>query len=214
MYLLRLHPRQTAASIWLVALSLLLSACSNFSSRPPSSGQLGAMQGNQSLQQWQFSGKVGLRGEQLAESAYLNWTQCSQNYAIKLSGPLGTGAAQLYGIDGETILWTSDEQLRSRDPEQLMTERLGWSIPVAQMHYWLRGLPDPHLRYQLATADTGFTQAGWRLTYPRISDVEQYPLPAKIIASHPQLKVTVLIQRWQLAPDCQTPLYRADSNTP
>ena len=88
-------------------------------------------------------------------------------------------------------------------PEQLIYQQLGWNIPVSQLVYWIKGIPSPNQPHQPEV--DGFQQHGWRVSYPRQTLVEQYALPAKMIARHPQVTVTLIQKSWQLHSDCSPP---------
>ncbi len=93
--------------------------------------------------------------------------------------------------------------LTADDPETLMRENLGWSIPIEGLHYWLLGIPDP--RSPIATLGldnkgrmTDMEQAGWRIQvrgYMHTGDVE---LPAKLFLYTPRMHVRLAVQRWEI----------------
>jgi outer membrane lipoprotein LolB len=177
----------------LIATLALLGACSSLQQQPPKAEQ------PRQLHNWQLSGKLGLRGEQLAESAYIRWQQCDDNFAIKLNGPLGTGALHISGDSQLTQIRSKDQQISTPLPRQWLWQNYGWDLPLDYLPHWLQGLP--------ATPDTqidhhGFTESGWIISYPRWQQLDGYQLPAKIIAQHPKLKVTFIIKDWQLSPAC------------
>lgn len=160
------------------------------------------MQNNAELSHWQLSGKLGIRSQQKTQSAYLNWQQCGEFFDIRLSGPLGQGGARLKGSGQAVTLQTADNTSSASDPEQLLQQQLGWSMPISQLHYWVRGIPSPNQDYQRTPGNDGFEQAGWHISYQRLQKVGKLTLPAKAIASHPRLKLTLLLKNWQLDPDC------------
>lgn len=198
------NPANIIAKRTLVALSLLtLGACSLFQTEQPPPA-LSAMADNHQLQQWQWQGKIGLRSEHQATSAYINWRQCEQHFDIRLSGPMGQGAAHLYGDDTAVILDRGQEgRLHAPSAEQLLEQQLGWSIPVSQLQYWLRGLPAPELGYRPLATNNGFEQAGWQLSYLRVNNVAGHTLPGKLVAEHPPYKITLILKNWDLQPSCE-----------
>jgi outer membrane lipoprotein LolB len=158
---------------------------------------------------WQLSGKLGLRGPQLAESAYLNWRQCGEVYDVRLSGPLGQTLARIEGR-GEllTVRIEGQEPVTTAEPEQLLQQRLGWSVPLRALRYWVRAEAAPGAAAELAGAaarpDT-LQQFGWRVRYPSYHQNTGVALPAKLILSNGGLKntsdlqVTLLINEWLLS---------------
>lgn len=179
------------------ALLLLMAGCSN---TPQAPEPMPRTEGNAAITAWRLSGKLGLRSEGQAHSAYLNWQQCGDNYRIRVSGPLGQGAASLTGNSHRATLRSRDGEISANNAEQLLEQQLGWSIPVAELLYWLRGIPAPKQDYQLI--DEQLLQAGWQLNYQRWQQVDQYQLPAKMTATHPRAKVTLIIRDWQLDSGC------------
>ena len=204
------HPLSLTGLARLALLSLLLlaTACSTLTGSKPA--PIAEFAANAAIQQWQLRGKMGIRSSNKANSAYLNWQQCGQHFDIRLSGPLGQSAAHLYGDNHSVTLTGSEQQpVTAKDPEQLLYQQLGWQLPVSQLRYWVRGIPDPNQRYR--ADEHGFQQSGWRLNYPRQKDTDAYLLPTRVIAEHTRLTVTLILRHWDLQPDCDP---MKDSTTP
>ncbi|MGK0499191.1 MAG: outer membrane lipoprotein LolB [Oceanicoccus sp.] len=180
---------------------LLISACSQQPTRT-----LNEMSANGVITQWRLSGKIGFSDGKQAHSAYLNWLQCGDRYHIRLTGPFGQGAAQLYGDKQQATLESSEQATVSGSSAgQLLAQQLGWPLPLEQLQFWIRGIPDPARNSTKSAVDNsnGFIQDDWQLSYPRINMQQQQTLPAKIKAEQTPLKVTLLIKQWQLQPNCQ-----------
>ena len=186
---------------------LLVAACSH---TPQAPEPIPNTEGNAAISAWQLSGKLGLRSEGKAHSGYLNWQQCGDDYRIRVSGPLGQGAASLAGNSFRATLRSRNSEVTASNPEQLLQQQLGWSIPVAQLQYWIRGIPAPNQNYRLI--EEQLQQAGWLLSYRRWQQVDQYQLPAKMTATHPRAKVTLIIKDWQLDTDCKPSTASIDTN--
>jgi outer membrane lipoprotein LolB len=171
------------------------------------------MAANAQIQHWQISGKIGLRDGSSGHSGYLNWQQCGNQFDIRLSGPLGQGTAHLYGDSRQAKLVTNDQQLfQARSAAELLEQQLGWSLPVEQLFYWLRGIPSPDYPYQsyshqtkqqAASTGLGFEQNHWQLSFLKFAEVDGYQLPSKIIAQKTPYKVTLVISQWQLPTNCE-----------
>jgi outer membrane lipoprotein LolB len=191
---------------------LLLSGCAGFSANttPTTNQELSVFSPNIRLNQWKITGKMGIRSDQQASSALINWHQCNDRYHIRISGPLGTGAAYLYGDDSMATLETPTEKLTAANAQQLLAQT-GWPIPVHELSFWLRGLALPD---QPATPLTeidvpGFKQSGWSLQFNKTLTANHgdkaYTLPAKAIAESNNIKVTLLLRSWDLNPSCELP---------
>lgn len=81
----------------------LLAGCAGFGARESVQGQGNPAQWNvykqqmTSLDGWQINGKIGIRAPKDSGSGTLFWLQRQDYYDIRLSGPLGRGAARLTG---------------------------------------------------------------------------------------------------------------------
>ncbi len=179
---------------------IVISACSNTPQTPLTPTQRAE---NINISNWYIKGKIGLKDGKEAHSAYLNWLQCGDDYDIRVTGPFGQGAAHLFGNDKLANLETADSHTsQARNAEQLLSRQLGWSFPVTELLYWLRGIPSPMLSYTAQNQLAGFQQSDWQLSFPRLKTVDDYQLPTKIVASQDPLKITLIIKQWQLQPDC------------
>lgn len=186
---------------WLLAgILLMLTACGG-----------GIQPGIDDQRRWQLSGKIGLRAPNLAESAYLNWRQCGDRYSIRLSGPLGQTAARIEGRGEQLTVRIEDrDPVTTTEPERLLQEQLGWSIPLHALRYWVRAeaAPGGNARFEgPAGRPETLQQFGWELRYLDYHQNDQLALPAKLILRNPQLQATLLIREWQLGDavtDCQT----------
>ena len=83
--------------------------------------------------------------------AGLFWLQRQDYYDIRLSGPLGRGAARLTGRPGQVSLEVANQgRYEASSPEELLGEQLGWSLPVSHLVWWVRGLPAPDSKSRLS----------------------------------------------------------------
>ncbi|MFZ3205844.1 MAG: lipoprotein insertase outer membrane protein LolB [Pseudomonas sp.] len=155
-----------------------------------------------SLDAWQISGKVGIRAAQDSGSGTLFWLQRQDYYDIRLSGPLGRGAARLTGRPGDIQLEVANQgRYQAASPEQLLQQQLGLNLPVSHLLWWIRGLPAPDSRSRL-TLDRDsrlaqLSQDGWQVEYLRYAEQDGYWLPERLKLSGHDLQVTLVIKDWQ-----------------
>ena len=154
------------------------------------------------LDGWQINGKVGIRAPKDSGSATLFWLQRQDYYDIRLSGPLGRGAARLTGRPGNVTLEVANQgRYEASSPEELLGEQLGWSLPVSHLVWWVRGLPAPGSKSRVAlNADSRLGQLeqdGWKIEY--LSYVEQngFWLPERVKLHGKDLDVTLVVKDWQ-----------------
>ena len=180
---------------------LALSACSTTPTEPNGSWLSPDQQlANGNIEQWKIGGKINLRTKQDSNTGYLNWRQCHDQFEIRLTGPLGQGAAKLYGNKDQVTLKTKDHTQTATSPEELIAQQ-GWQLPVSQLTYWVRGIPSPHFKTNNKTSN-GFEQMGWLVKFSQWQNIHNHRLPKKATATHPELKVTLLLKNWSLTNSC------------
>lgn len=151
---------------------------------------------------WEISGKVGIRAPSDSGSGTLYWLQRQDYYDIRLSGPLGRGAARLTGHPGDASLEVANQgRYQAATPEDLLQQQLGWRLPVGNLVYWVRGLPAPEGK-SLLTLDgdsrlARLEQDGWTVEYTRYSQQGAYWLPERMKLHGQDLDVTLVIKDWQ-----------------
>jgi len=191
----------------LLFLLLLLGGCGLFRTQPPAADKPLSWQAqqeqNRRLEYFQISGKIGIRAPRESGSANLFWQQSQDYFDIRLSGPLGRGAARLLGNPEQARLEAAGEI--SEGPAQtLLSERLNLELPLDALHWWLRGLPAPgkNLQLQLDTHNrlAQLNQQGWQIDYPSYQFEQGYWLPERLKIRGHNLLVTLVIKQWDLAP--------------
>jgi outer membrane lipoprotein LolB len=155
-----------------------------------------------SLDGWQINGKVGIRAPKDSGSGTLFWLQRQDYYDIRLSGPLGRGAARLTGRPGAVSLEVANQgRYDAPDPETLLKDQLGWKLPVSHLVWWVRGLPAPDSKSRL-TLDgdsrlSNLEQDGWQIEYLSYTEQNGYTLPERMKLHGQDLDVTLVIKDWQ-----------------
>ncbi|HVV68093.1 MAG TPA: lipoprotein insertase outer membrane protein LolB [Gammaproteobacteria bacterium] len=154
-------------------------------------------------------GSASITHQNKTDLASLSWTQHeSANYVLALYGPLSLGHLSITGRPGLVTLQQSGKPtVSAKSAEALMQQQLGWQMPVTNLYYWVRGLAAPG-----ATADFKFdkqnhivamTQNGWTINYLGFMQVNHVDLPQKITLSNPNLRATLAIRQWIVAPVAQ-----------
>lgn len=158
------------------------------------------------FQHWQLQGKLAVRQAEDSGSAVINrWTQHREQYQISLSSAfLGLGRTDLSGQPGYLELTLADgETYRSTDPDALMLAATGWQLPLANLSWWVRGLPAPEGNFELLFDADGvlamIRQQGWEIRYDRwrADATDDLRLPARITAVKDNKRVRVVITDWQ-----------------
>lgn len=193
----------------MLAAFLLLSACQSITTQdqPGDQGSPKLWQQHQQLtaglNAWEITGKLAMRSSAQSGSGVLFWLQRQDYFDIRVSGPLGQGSTRLTGRSGEVRLTTPQLDLQATSGEQLMQEQLGWSLPVNNLLWWVRGLPAPDSKYQLQLNENSLAQQlkqdGWQLEFVRYQSLpDGTRLPERIQLHGPHLQLTLLVKQWQL----------------
>ena len=186
----------------------LLSGCAGLTSHETLSGQGNPAQWQahktqaSQLNGWQISGKGGIRSPRESGSATLFWLQRQDYFDIRLAGPMGRGAARLTGRPGAVSLDAANQgQFQAESAEALLQQQLGWSLPVAHLFWWIRGLPAEDSKSRLTLDSESrlakLEQDDWQVEY--LSYVEQngYWLPERMKLHGANLDITLVIKDWQ-----------------
>lgn len=184
---------------------LTLTGCSSLISHdpapPPPVGSWSEHQQQMThLTHWELSGKIGIRSPDENQSANLFWRQQDQVYSIEMTGPLGQGGARITGQPGNIKISVAGEgDFQAGSPEELLQDTLGWSVPVEQFQWWVRGLPAPSSPFRQQISNNRLSelvQDGWHVRYLRYKEHVPYTLPGKIRLSHDTLSITLIIKEW------------------
>jgi outer membrane lipoprotein LolB len=132
----------------------------------------------------------------------VNWQQSRDQYALRLSGPLGIGTVLIDGNDAGVEIRNKEGVFQASSPEQLLLEMTGWQIPISALRYWARGLAAPDLAVDRQTVQQGrlqsLSQGGWDIHYQDYTLVQGLWLPAKMLMSRPETRLTLLYKNWHL----------------
>jgi outer membrane lipoprotein LolB len=184
-----------------LATALLASGCATTPREAPG-GQRAADPAE--LTQWTARGRLALVARGEGGSGSFAWDQRSDRTELALRGPLGAGGLQLVS-DGDTFELT-DSSGRPLDGEAARSElerRLGARLPLAELRYWLLGVPAPRHGggdpVQLATgAVPGFVQGGWVVSFEEFKPQGSWTLPVRLTATTSGVRVRIVVDDWIL----------------
>jgi len=191
---------------WTVSLVVLLAACAGGPAKPLAPVSTIAPARIEAISHWRADGRVAIQRGNEGWSATLRWQKSDEEFLLRLIAPLGRGTYQITGNNQQVqFIAPSGEQFYSSDAESLMNEQLGWSIPLAGAEYWLRGVIAPSSSARSVNrGDDGLLldmeQAGWRISVLRRMQVDEFALPAKLFMHHGDLKVRIVVTKWDLKP--------------
>lgn len=196
-----------------LALVLLLGACTGLREKPVNTefaerNWLIRQSTLTAVQTFQLQGRLAESGLS-ATRGDLDWTQSGDRFDVRVSGPLGVGALAISGDPRSVEIRSKDGVFVTSTPESYMQERLGWSLPLPQLRYWILGLPAPmrapeHDPKSLILDDAGraqtIRQAGWEIAYDEYQTVGSLSLPRKLALQNGARSFRIVIDRWTGTP--------------
>ena len=186
----------------LVALALLAGCATRQSLELP---DLGDWESRQyllgQLDDWEFSGRIGVVAGDDGFNASLRWAQQGDEFQATVSGPLGIGTVRLEGDGGRVALTDKNgDRTVLEDAENDLYLRYGWTIPVGSLRYWALGIPDPASPASTEFDEKGrlssLAQAGWEVRITRYGEGGGQPMPTRLAATNEVTRVKLVIHDW------------------
>lgn len=195
------------ALLGLLLVSLLMTGCASLRSgshRPSAGGawptEYAALQ---QLDEYSLSGRIAVAAGEQGFSGSLRFQQDGPRSDLTIDGPLGIGGLHI-DWDGQQleVVTSRGERLDGEAARAELERRLGFSLPLAEMRYWLLGVASPD-----KPAETEFTsvpdqpqrvarlrQSDWAIEYSSFGETP--PLPSKLTARRAGARVRIAIDRW------------------
>jgi outer membrane lipoprotein LolB len=135
-------------------------------------------------------------------SASLRYQQLAQRSDLALDGPLGIGGLRI-ALEGENLnIATSRGEALDGDAARAELERrLGFALPLAELRWWLLGIPAPGEAGVEQDAGSGeihaFVQSGWRVVINARMTNLGFSLPQRLTAEREGARLKLLVERWQ-----------------
>ncbi|WMW81477.1 lipoprotein insertase outer membrane protein LolB [Undibacterium cyanobacteriorum] len=156
-----------------------------------------------------LSGKISIQYQQNEKTETLSgnfdWQQLSKELTISLNSPLGQTIAIIRETpQGASLQQAKQETRYAQDVEQLLTESLGWSLPVAGLKDWLQGFDRQTNGQKLAVPTKDYQRLmsqGWQIDFTTWQEDQQQVHP-KLINLYRrteelgELKIRIAILEW------------------
>jgi outer membrane lipoprotein LolB len=150
---------------------------------------------------WTLEGRAAVAAGAQGWQASLGWHQSDASSELQLAGPLGIGAQVVkrtpngISINGAAPSASALSQLQ---------ERLGFSLPIDDLRFWLLGVPNPSSAFELQRNDQDralhLTQSDWNIDYDRYMASGGDLLPAHIVLTRDDVRVRIVVDHWVLQP--------------
>lgn len=188
-----------------LAVCLALTACVTPSRRvAPNAALLAGLEQRElalGSQDFSLSGRIALSNGVDGGSGRFAWQQRGAALEFSLSAPLSNQTWNLAGQPGVFRLVDSAGRVReAADAQQLVLEVSNWTIPVAELKYWARGMRAPGglavPQFDANGRLLSLTQSGWLIEYTSWNSGNP-ALPLKLKLSRDTATVKVVVKQWQ-----------------
>ena len=156
------------------------------------------------LTDWSLRGRIAVVAAEEGFSGRFSWVQRHEQMDLRIRGPLGAGAMAIQGSPQHLTVTARgiSEPLAMDDPEQELRAVLGWWVPVSSVPAWLKGIPDDAYPARASFGADGllerFEQRGWRVALTHYQLVGELLVPARLELEHTDLKLKLIVDRWDL----------------
>jgi outer membrane lipoprotein LolB len=156
------------------------------------------------LDGWHAAGRVAVKTGTDGWNASFDWREAAGRGELGVRGPFGAGAARIVRTaESITIEQGSSAPIEVPAPfdtlEPVLVERLGAPLPLAQLRWWLVGIPAPDLPSH--GGGNAFEQSGWQVRVDEYVPVAgaPAPLPRRLVLERDTARIRVVVDRWDVA---------------
>lgn len=156
------------------------------------------------LKHWTLEGKLGYQNQREGGSALIHWQQDHQDFALRLSGPFGFKTTRIIGDNRHAELQQSGlTHYTATSASELTNYLFGWTWPVDELLYWIKGIPAPDATVISQLFDdkgrlSELSQSGWHLRFSNYQQAGNHVLPGRISGNSGELRFTLVIKNWQI----------------
>jgi outer membrane lipoprotein LolB len=150
---------------------------------------------------WQLDARAAAALGDQGWQASLHWRQSGSSSDLHLAGPLGVGSTEVevtpagLSLNGAPPSGTVQAQLEAK---------LGFDLPLDSLRYWLLGIPDPTVPFDLTrnAQDRALklSQSGWTIDYDEYMPSNADLLPKRLVLNRSDARVRIAVERWQGVP--------------
>jgi len=160
----------------------------------------------QTLDQWTLNGRIAVAAGDDGFSGGFDWLQRGASADIELGGPMGGSAMRIHVEGDKLVVSVGGGTYADDDARQFIAGHFGpgQSLPIAEMRYWLVGVPAPGSPHDETLGDdrrlSSLIQSGWQIRYDRYEPVGALALPARMEMTTEGLRLRVAVSDWRLTP--------------
>jgi len=149
------------------------------------------------MHSWSVTGKMSINDGLQSGSGKFDWIKSDSHFEAQFKAPLGQGSWKITENNKEARLSSSKHADRFADnAQELISNELGWSFPLENLNYWLRGFHYLDEPYKHKNNIDNIQESGWNISYQKWQSTPMGLLPTKIKASKPPYSVKLIIYHW------------------
>jgi len=152
------------------------------------------------LDAYSLTGRVAVAANGEGFSGNLRYQQQPHRSDLSLDGPMGMGGVRV-ALDGEelSIDTSGGDHLDGGAARAELEKRLGFSLPLAELRWWLLGVPAPgeSTVVEGEGAIAVIEQVGWRISIDARAPALGFSLPQRLTATREGARMKLLVDRWQ-----------------
>lgn len=162
--------------------------------------------GLERLDRFGLTGRVAVAANGEGFSANLRYERQPERTDLALDGPMGIGGVRV-AIAGDDlrIETSSGKQLDGAAAREELEQRLGFALPLAELRWWVLGIPAPGDAQLDEDSDSGeirgFTQNGWRVSIDSRAPGLGFALPRRLTAERATTEIParmkLLVEQWR-----------------
>jgi outer membrane lipoprotein LolB len=142
----------------------------------------------------------GPDGKPLSSGGRLTWEHRADSDRVLISSPFGTGIAEIESGPGGAVLRLADgRNLVAADPDVLIGEVTGQSLPVRRLPHWLLGRA-AGVETDSSGRPLRASEAGWQIEYAYADDAPG-ALPAGVTLTRgSEVELRLRLDEWRQVP--------------
>jgi outer membrane lipoprotein LolB len=147
---------------------------------------------------WKLEGRIAVKAGNEGWNANLFWEHEDGQDRLRIYGPFSQGAVSII-VQSDLVYINEGNGVvsSSREPDALLKKKLGFTVPLRSMRYWVLGLPAPDTDYHAqADGKGGFEQQGWALDFTRFEHVGQFVMPQKMTIRGNAVSLKLVVDEW------------------
>lgn len=154
------------------------------------------------VDRYSLAGRVAVAANGQGFTASLRYAQQPHRSDLALDGPLGIGGLRV-SLEGESLAISTSrgEKLDGPAAREELERRLGFALPLAELRWWLLGVPAPDAASESNRDVTNgeihdFTQAGWKVSIQSRAPGMGFALPQRLTAEREGARMKLVVEHW------------------